>query len=467
MAISIGPGDRIEGKYVVERLLGRGGMGAVFVAVHEELNRRVAIKVLLPGIEQSEEALARFTREARAAAALQSDHVARVLDVGRLTNGNPYTVMELLEGEDLSALASRVGTLAIPEAVQIILQTCDAIAEAHALGIVHRDIKPANIFLARRPNGSTTVKVLDFGISKAAGLAGSGSLTASFALMGSPLYMSPEQLREARAVDGRADIWALGVTLYELLTGTTPFAAGALAEICTSILTDTPRSTRSLRPDVPEALDVVVMRCLEKSPENRFADVQELVTALESVPRDTVGGTLSADTFAAARLGLAPLSSSMPAGRTTGALSHTATASPPAGVRDRRSWALPVAVTVVVLGGAAATGQRLLRAPDAAPAVAQQPPTRVVAVVPSPPAAVIAPPPAASSSAYVAPDPPSFPIPTLVPPPALVAKSASKRAAPAAAKAPPASAPAAPAPAAAPAASAEAPTSNPLDLPFR
>jgi serine/threonine-protein kinase len=460
MSTSIGPGDRIDGKYVVERLLGRGGMGAVYVAVHQELNRRVAIKVLLPGVEQSEEALARFTREARAAAALQSDHVARVLDVGRLPNGNPYTVMELLEGEDLSALASRVGTLPVPEAIHIVLQTCDAIAEAHALGIVHRDIKPANIFLARRPNGSVTVKVLDFGISKAAGLTGSASLTASFALMGSPLYMSPEQLREARAVDGRADIWALGVTLYELLTGTTPFAAPALAEICTNILTVAPRGARSLRPDVPEALDGIVMRCLEKAPEDRFAHVQELVAALESVPREAAdGGTLSADTFSAKSRGFGPASGSVPARSTTSAVSSTALAT--AVARERRSRAWPVAVAMVVLAAVAVTGQRMLRAPDAPPVVAQHPAPPPVAVVAPPPVTVIAPPPMpAAAPASVAPDPPSVPISTPKPAWKHVAAAVSKSPAVAASSRPPPPATPEPPP-------AETPPANPLDLPFR
>jgi serine/threonine protein kinase len=457
MGNSIAPGDKIDGKYVVERLLGRGGMGAVYVASQEELHRRVAIKVLLPGIEQSEEALARFTREARSAAALQSDHVARVLDVGRLPTGTPYTVMELLEGEDLSALISRVGVLPVPEAVHIVLQTCDAIAEAHALGIVHRDIKPANIFLARRPNGSVSVKVLDFGISKATGLAGSASLTSSVALMGSPLYMSPEQLREARAVDGRADIWALGITLYEMLTGATPFAAGALAEICTNILTATPRSLRSLRPDVPERLDAVVMLCLQKLPEDRFARVQDLVAALESVPREAVdSGTLSADAFVPTSGRQSTRSASPTAARsTTSALSNTAL--PPIVVRGRRSWALPLVATVIVLGGAAAMGQRVLRSAAPPPVPAQAPIAATVAIVPPPSPAVLEPPTPSTSATPVAPAPPVVPIPT--------ARPVAKRPPPAASKLSAVPSPS-PAPASPPAPSAESPA-NPLDLPFR
>src|SRR5580700_1227919 len=245
-------------------------MGVVFVARQDRLDRRVVIKFLLPEAMSSPSAVARFERESRAAAALLSDHVTRVHDVGHLASGEPYMVMELLLGEDLAAMLQRRGPLPAYEVVDIVVQACDAIAEAHSIGIVHRDLKPANIFLVRRPNGIPIVKVLDFGISKASGTTGA-SLTGSASLMGSPLYMSPEQVREARTVDGRADIWALGVTLYELLTGRAPFPAQAVGEICAQILTLEPDPPRHLRPDLPPALDTIVMRCLRKDADERVA----------------------------------------------------------------------------------------------------------------------------------------------------------------------------------------------------
>jgi serine/threonine-protein kinase len=280
------PGDVIGGKYVIERLLGRGGMGVVFLARQERLDRRVAIKFLLPGAMSNASAVARFEREARAAASLLSDHVTRVHDVGHLETGEPYMVMELLVGEDLAGILLRRGPLPASEVIDVIVQACDAIAEAHSIGIVHRDLKPANIFLVRRPNGIPTVKVLDFGISKAGGTTGA-SLTGSTTLMGSPLYMSPEQVREARTVDGRADIWALGVTLYELLVGQPPFSAHAVGEICAQILTLEPDRPRRRRPDLPRALDAIVMRCLRKEPSERFGTAGELSAALRLVQVQT------------------------------------------------------------------------------------------------------------------------------------------------------------------------------------
>ncbi len=282
VAVSVKPGDVIGGTYVIERLLGAGGMGAVFVAHEERLGRRVAIKVLLAGVADNTEAVARFEREARSAAALQSDHVTRVLSVGQLDSGAPYIVMELLEGEDLATLLAKRGALAPLEVVELMLPVCEALTEAHALGIVHRDLKPANIFLARRPTGATTVKVLDFGISKSATGSASPTLTRTSAVMGTPMYMSPEQLKEAKSVDGRADLWALGVVMYELLAGSPPFLSNALAELYAFILTVEPEPLGRRRPDMPPALASIVHRCLEKDPSRRFADVRELRAALSA-----------------------------------------------------------------------------------------------------------------------------------------------------------------------------------------
>jgi serine/threonine-protein kinase len=229
----------------------------------------------------------RFLREARAAVRLKSDHVARVLDVGTLPSGSPYMVMEYLDGSDLASILESSGPMAIETAVDCVLQACDAVAEAHSLGIVHRDLKPRNLFLTQRNDGRALVKVLDFGISKdrtAADL----DLTGTAEIIGSPNYMSPEQLRSTKAANERSDIWALGVILYELLTGGVPFVAESITELTAAILTDPPRPIAQLRPDVPLKLARAVERCLEKEPDQRFSTVAELAVALERfAPHDT------------------------------------------------------------------------------------------------------------------------------------------------------------------------------------
>src|SRR6188768_2962187 len=201
-------GHVLAGKYRIERVLGQGGMGVVVAATHLQLGERVALKFLLPQAIHNPEAVERFAREARAAVKIKSEHVARVSDVGLLESGAPYMVMEYLEGYDLSTWLQQRGPLPVEQAVEFILQACEAIAEAHALGIVHRDLKPANLFVIQRADGVLSVKVLDFGISKATGLIGSGDMTTTSAVMGSPYYMSPEQMGSTKDTDTRADIWA-------------------------------------------------------------------------------------------------------------------------------------------------------------------------------------------------------------------------------------------------------------------
>ncbi len=278
------PGDVIAGKYVIERLLGQGGMGAVFAARHIKLAKSVAIKVMLSD-GASPEAAQRFVNEGRAAANIQSEHVVRVDDVDE-EMGYAYMVLELLDGEDLADHLERApkGRLAPSVAADYVSQALKGVAHAHALGIVHRDLKPSNLFLARRSDGSTVVKVLDFGISKAQGsspLAASPAvLTSTKAMLGSPLYMSPEQLRSSKNVDQRADIWAVGVILYELMSGQRPFHGETLGELFAAILETDPVPLRQLVPDVPPALDQIVHRCLRRRPEERFASAGELVTAL-------------------------------------------------------------------------------------------------------------------------------------------------------------------------------------------
>ncbi|HLV65830.1 MAG TPA: serine/threonine-protein kinase, partial [Polyangiaceae bacterium] len=279
------PGDVLAGKYRIERVLGEGGMGIVVLAYHLQLEERVAIKFLLPGALENPEAVARFSREARAAVKIKSEHVARVSDVGTLESGAPYMVMEFLEGRDLAALIQQSGPLSPSFAAECILQACEALAEAHALGIIHRDLKPANLFLTTRADGSPCIKVLDFGISKLTATGSSGAdfaMTRTQAIMGSPLYMSPEQMSSSRNVDARSDIWAIGAILYELVSGAVPFEAETMPQLCGVILQEPPRPLRQVRPDLPEAFEHIVLKCLEKDRNLRYQDVAELAAALSA-----------------------------------------------------------------------------------------------------------------------------------------------------------------------------------------
>src|SRR6266540_2515765 len=289
VAAGVREGDVLAQKYHVERVLGAGGMGVVVLAHHLKLDERVAIKFLHADALDNAEAVARFEREARNAVKIKNEHVARVIDVGNLENGAPYMVMEYLEGEDLDAWVRQRGPLPVEQAVDFVLQALEAIADAHALGIVHRDLKPANLFCVRRNDGLFSIKVLDFGISKVTGIHASGAagMTKTATMMGSPYYMSPEQLESARSVDTRTDIWAIGIVLYELLAGRVPFSGETLPEIVVKIVSHPLEPLRGRRPDVPQELEAVIGRCLEKDRTKRYANVAELAHALaEFAPRN-------------------------------------------------------------------------------------------------------------------------------------------------------------------------------------
>lgn len=288
------PGDVIAGKYRVEGVVGSGGMGVVLSARHVQLGQAVAIKVLSLALsdERRPEAISRFFREGRAAAALHGDHVVKVHDVGVLDSGMPYMVMELLKGADLSSVLENLRHLSIEQAVECVLQAGDAIAQAHRQGIVHRDLKPSNLFVTERSDGSALIKVLDFGISKSLNESRvQGDLTTTRTVLGSPFYMSPEQVRDAKNVDHRTDVWALGAILHELLSGRPPFEADTLPGACAAIVADNPPALRSLRADVPEAIEAVVLRCLQKEPSRRFSRVEDLLLALEPFSARALGRT--------------------------------------------------------------------------------------------------------------------------------------------------------------------------------
>lgn len=285
-ALPVRIGEVLAGKYRVERILGRGGMGVVVAALHLQLQELVAIKLLLPAVGSRPDFIQRFLREARAAVKIKSMHVAHVLDVDTLSDGRLYMVMEYLEGKDLGQVIDQHGPLPQDEAIDYVLQVCEALAEAHALGIVHRDLKPSNLFLTHTQSGVPLIKVLDFGISKMSNeflgaAAQDARLTGETALIGSPLYMSPEQIRSAKDVDGRTDVWSLGVILHELLSGKTPFDGENYSALLASIAADPPIPLHVHLSSAPPELETVILRCLEKKPDLRVASVLELARLLE------------------------------------------------------------------------------------------------------------------------------------------------------------------------------------------
>ena len=396
-SMRVRPGDVLAGKYQVERVLGAGGMGVVVAAHHVQLDAKVAIEFLLPGMLGNRDAVARFAREAKAAVKITSEHVARVLDVGVLETGAPYMVMEYLDGVDLAAWIQERGALAIDQAVEFVLQACVAVAEAHGLGIVHRDLKPANLFCIRRPDGQLSIKVLDFGISKLADPASSSvSVTKTSAVLGSPLYMSPEQMQSAKGADSQSDIWALGVILFELIAGQVPFNGEAVTEVAVKVATQPAPPLRAFRPDAPPGLEAIVARCLEKDRRQRFGNVADLAVALApyAPPRarasvDRITGTIQASgrAFSSSRPPPSPLAETVPAGQQT--IAGVGQTAP--GFKQGKFPTMPVVVAVGLIAALAigTTGAVVVRKavasrtpPSAAPAELTR---SVMPVTPPPP----------------------------------------------------------------------------------
>jgi serine/threonine-protein kinase len=278
------PGQMVGGRYRVDDIIGAGAMGYVVSAWHLELDQAVALKVLNPDVFERHEALQRFRREVRAAARIKSEHVCRVNDVGTLETGEPFMVMELLHGNNLEEELHRRRVLPVEEAIRYMLEAVEAVAEAHAAGIIHRDLKPANLFVARRTDRSRLIKVLDFGISKSMADSQNSdmSLTKTGVIIGSPLYMSPEQMRSTKDADARSDVWSLGAILFQLITGRPPYLGETIPELCSQLFSSDapPASTVSVTQGLPPALDAVVSRALARDPARRYQSVWEFGEAL-------------------------------------------------------------------------------------------------------------------------------------------------------------------------------------------
>lgn len=312
-------GLTLEGKYHIRELLGEGGMGRVYRGEHVLIGRQVAVKFLHAELASNEEVVRRFYREAQSAAAIRHKNVIDVLDVGVSPEGEPFLVMEYLEGESLSAMIARVGVLDVATACGILEPALNALQAAHDHGIVHRDLKPDNIFIAHQAGEPPTIKLIDFGISKINEAVGQTKLTKDGSLLGTPEYMSPEQARGAADLDHRSDLYSMGVILYEMLTGGRPFVGESYGELLVSVLTEEPRPPHDVNPDFPDEAAAVIGPALARDPADRFQTAAEMLEALRRLPgfarrRDTL--TQLGEGLGARGVASGDLGKSMDRGRT-------------------------------------------------------------------------------------------------------------------------------------------------------
>ncbi|WP_437680945.1 protein kinase domain-containing protein [Sorangium sp. So ce131] len=426
-------GEVFDGRYRIIRLLGRGGMGSVYEAQHTGTSRRVAVKVVnTRHSRDSEDNILRFQREAKAAGSVDTQHIAQVLDAGTdLRMGAPYMVMELLEGEDLARLLDRAGALPPEVVLRIAAQACVGLHKAHEAGIVHRDIKPANLFLARRDHGEVIVKILDFGIAKIKPSAGeqgeASSLTETGGLLGSPLYLSPEQARSVKRIDRRADLWSLGVVLYRAISGHNPYEkARSLYDLILQICDEPPPPIQDVAPWVPPEVAAILHGALRISPDGRFPDAAAMLDAIKPLLpegwalREEMLAPLpeSARSVVAPRYRGAARERATPARRPRRGAATPSSAPPDSAPRSPpdRGRAAPRAVAAWLVGAACALGlgafglSRAVQAPPppgggelpagavaaSAPAALSAQPTAAPSA--QPPAAASAQPPAAASA---------------------------------------------------------------------
>ncbi|MBX3227502.1 MAG: protein kinase [Labilithrix sp.] len=420
--MSISTGQVLEGKFRVESVIGEGAMGLVVEATHLDLEERVALKFLREEARARPELASRFAREAKASATIKNDHVARVYDVGT-HDGAPFIVMEYLVGRDLEQILEASGPLDPTQAVEFVIQACEGLTAAHVQGIVHRDIKPGNLFVSEH-GGLRQVKVLDFGISKSGLKKGTledvdlltGDTTQ---IMGSPHYMSPEQIRSTRDVDLRADIWSLGVVLFELITGQPPFDATEVTGIIAQVLHEPHRTARSLVPDIPTGLEEVIDHCLQKDPTKRYQCAADLAVALlPFAPKRSRTVAERASQMQARATGREPAPESLPppAYRPSPApapvLAPVAPVAEPASNRSF-AWIALVAVVLGLGGGAFALFSRL-QSPVASP---EPVPTTTATPAAPAPAAEVTSAVAPIVTASAAPAPSEAPAPAVAPPP--------------------------------------------------